>query len=183
MDRRDTLKSLSLLSAHALFPSVWASFLSSCSSKEKVEGYKAVFFTDEDLAAAAEIANIIFPATDTPSASEAGVHIFVEKYVMNCYDDEQQRVLVDGLRRWQKNAALSEGEKAKIIAEMDRKAYANGSDADSQFFRSFKSLTVLGYFFSERGAAAADYVPVPGRFEGCIDLKPGQKVQLLNSMT
>ncbi|MCU0354758.1 MAG: gluconate 2-dehydrogenase subunit 3 family protein, partial [Cytophagales bacterium] len=29
---------------------------------------------------------------------------------------------------------------------------------------------------SEIGATQAlEYVPVPGRYEGCIDLKPGQK--------
>lgn len=183
MDRRDTLKSLSLLSAHALFPSVWASFLSSCSTKEKIEHYEAVFFTDGDLKAAAEMADIIFPATDTPSASEAGVHIFIEKYVVDCYDDEQQRVVVDGLRRWQKNADLSIEEKTKKMEVMDQKAFANAQDDDSQFLRAFKSLTLLGYFFSEKGAVAVDYVPVPGRFEGCIDWKPGQKAQLLNSMT
>ena len=44
------------------------------------------------------------------------------------------------------------------------------------FFRLMKELTLLGYFTSEQGAQQAlVYVPVPGRYDGCIDLKPGQK--------
>lgn len=44
------------------------------------------------------------------------------------------------------------------------------------FYFTMKDLTMLGYFTSEPGATQAlEYVPVPGRYEGCIDLKPGQK--------
>lgn len=44
------------------------------------------------------------------------------------------------------------------------------------FYFTMKDLTLLGYFTSEAGATQAlEYVPVPGRYEGCIDLKPGQK--------
>ncbi len=44
------------------------------------------------------------------------------------------------------------------------------------FFYTIKDLTVLGYFTSEPGATQAlEYVAVPGRYEGCVDLKPGQK--------
>ena len=48
------------------------------------------------------------------------------------------------------------------------------------FVRSLKNLTLLGYFSSEVGATkAADYEQSPGPFEGCLDLKPGQRVQAL----
>ncbi len=44
------------------------------------------------------------------------------------------------------------------------------------FYFTMKDLTLLGYFTSEAGVTQAlEYVPVPGRYEGCIDLKPGQK--------
>jgi hypothetical protein len=44
------------------------------------------------------------------------------------------------------------------------------------FYYTIKDLTLLGYFTSEPGATQAlEYVAVPGRYEGCIDLKPGQK--------
>ncbi|HEY0668232.1 MAG TPA: gluconate 2-dehydrogenase subunit 3 family protein [Sphingobacteriaceae bacterium] len=48
------------------------------------------------------------------------------------------------------------------------------------FFQLIRELTLLGYFTSEIGATKAlAYVPVPGKYEGCIDLKPGQKTWAL----
>jgi len=44
------------------------------------------------------------------------------------------------------------------------------------FFELARDLTILGYFSSEIGATQARaYVAVPGRYDGCVDLKPGQK--------
>jgi hypothetical protein len=46
----------------------------------------------------------------------------------------------------------------------------------SHYFRMMKELTLLGYFTSEIGSKQARrYVPVPGRFEGCIPYKKGDK--------
>jgi len=46
-----------------------------------------------------------------------------------------------------------------------------------QFFAIARDLTMLGYFTSEVGATQAyEYVQIPGRYNGCVDLKPGQKV-------
>lgn len=48
------------------------------------------------------------------------------------------------------------------------------------FFQLIRELTLLGYFTSEIGATKAlAYLPIPGKYEGCVDLKPGQKVWAL----
>ncbi len=44
------------------------------------------------------------------------------------------------------------------------------------FFRLMKELTMLGYFTSEIGATQAlRYIAVPGSFDGCKPLEPGEK--------
>lgn len=44
------------------------------------------------------------------------------------------------------------------------------------FFTMLKDLTLMGYFTSEIGCTQAlEYVAVPGRYDGCVPLKPGQK--------
>lgn len=44
------------------------------------------------------------------------------------------------------------------------------------FFTLMKELTILGYFSSEIGCTQAlDYVKIPGRYEGVVKLKPGQR--------
>lgn len=48
---------------------------------------------------------------------------------------------------------------------------------EPRFFSIIRDLTLLGYFTSEIGATQAySYVDIPGRYDGCIDLKPGQRV-------
>jgi len=44
------------------------------------------------------------------------------------------------------------------------------------YFRMIKELTLLGYFTSEIGATKAlRYIAVPGRYDGCIPYKKGDK--------
>ena len=48
------------------------------------------------------------------------------------------------------------------------------------FFKLMKELTLLGYFTSEAGAKnALAYVAIPGRYDGCVKMTPGQKVWAL----
>ena len=45
------------------------------------------------------------------------------------------------------------------------------------FFAIARDLTILGFFSSEIGATKAyEYVEIPGRYDGCMDMKPGQRV-------
>jgi len=46
----------------------------------------------------------------------------------------------------------------------------------NHYFRMMKELTLLGYFTSEIGATKAlRYVAVPGRYDGCVPYKKGDK--------
>jgi len=50
------------------------------------------------------------------------------------------------------------------------------SNPTPYFFAIARDLTILGYFTSEIGATKAlEYVQIPGRYDGCVDLKPGQR--------
>lgn len=45
------------------------------------------------------------------------------------------------------------------------------------YFTMMKQLTLLGFFTSEAGMTkAVRYLPVPGRYEGCVPYKKGDKV-------
>jgi hypothetical protein len=45
------------------------------------------------------------------------------------------------------------------------------------YFSMMKQLTLLGFFTSEVGATkAVRYIPVPGRYEGCVPYKKGDKM-------
>lgn len=48
---------------------------------------------------------------------------------------------------------------------------------EPRFFAIIRDLTLLGYFTSEIGATQAyEYLEIPGRYDGCMDMKPGQRV-------
>ena len=46
-----------------------------------------------------------------------------------------------------------------------------------QFFAIARDLTILGFFTSEVGATQAyEFVEIPGRYDGDMKMKPGQRV-------
>lgn len=72
-----------------------------------------------------------------------------------------------------------EEDKKKADGKKDNAITSKGSvkeDKPVYFFQLIRELTLLGYFTSEAGATKAlAYVQVPGRYDGCVDMKPGQK--------
>lgn len=44
------------------------------------------------------------------------------------------------------------------------------------YFSMMKQLTLFGFFTSEAGSKSVRYIPVPGRFEGCVPYKKGDKL-------
>lgn len=50
------------------------------------------------------------------------------------------------------------------------------ADPPAHYFRMMKELAMLGYFTSEIGCTQAlRYVEMPGRFDPCVDYKPGER--------
>ena len=125
----------------------------------------------------AEVADIIIPTTDTPGAKAAGVEQFIVRVMRDCYRREEQEKFYAGLAKLDADSRTMRG---KGFAELDvagkndmiKKAAGN----NEAFFILMKQLTVAGYFTSEIGATQAlEYLPIPGRFEGDVPMKPGQK--------
>lgn len=68
----------------------------------------------------------------------------------------------------------------KVGDNVDKEVISSKKLKGTPYWRLMKELTLFGYFTSEQGATKAlDYVPIPGRYEGCIPLKPGQKAYAL----
>ena len=71
-------------------------------------------------------------------------------------------------------------QQVKVGDNVDKEVISSKKLKGTPFWRLMKELTLFGYFTSEQGATKAlDYVPIPGRYEGCIPLKPGQKAYAL----
>ena len=68
--------------------------------------------------------------------------------------------------------------------DLEKKAQANGDTnfkrktMPDHYFIMMKQLTILGYFTSKEGrTGATNYQPVPGKYQGDIPYKKGDKVQ------
>jgi hypothetical protein len=144
----------------------------------------------EDLVA--EIADTIIPdRKDVPGAKAAGMGPFIVMMIQDCYTSDMQEHFANGLKKIEevsqsqfkksfKSLTLKERESIfkmfKAEAQKKNSSSQSGAVAPPHFFQLMCELTYLGYYTSEIGATKAlRYVHIPGRYESCIPLEPGQK--------
>ncbi|MES2002914.1 MAG: gluconate 2-dehydrogenase subunit 3 family protein [Bacteroidota bacterium] len=183
MNRREALSSVALLLGGTIIGA--EAFLSGCKTKTDA----GAAFTASDISFLDEVAETILPATGTPGAKAAKVGEFMTVMVKDCYEEKDQKTFMEGM------AKLDEASKKKnsksfmestpvqrhdLLVELDKEAKeyqkTKQKDDPNHYFRMMKELTLTGYFTSEIGAKQAlRYVAVPGKYEGCIDYKKGDK--------
>lgn len=190
MNRRDALSRVALILGGTV---VGANvMLEGCKPADKKVG--ADFdFTPEDISYLDEIAETIIPATDTPGAKAAKVGAFMTVMVKDCYTEDDQKVFREGMNKINDESdkkfnksfmELSAEQRHQLLVQIDneQKEYVKNKKKEdpNHYFRLMKELTLLGYFTSEIGATQAlRYVESPGKYEGCIPYKKGDKAWAL----
>lgn len=177
MNRRNVLKGMGAIALYGSFPGVLAEFASACKSKAQM--VRSGFFTNNEFALIEDITDIILPKTSTPGGLETGVPYFLDIVVKDCLTLADQQSIKKGLQQLNTEAgenfsSLSKKEKTALINKTDSGAY--NDEADKTWFMAFKRLALIGHFTSREGMERAmKYVKVPGKYEGCIPYKPGEK--------
>src|SRR5215831_12817149 len=98
MNRRETLKGMGmLLGGSMLSRSIITDFMQTSSAVKRGAEWTPRIVPVKHAALLAELVETIIPASDTPGAKQALVHIFVDLYVNDCYPKEQQEVFLKGL--------------------------------------------------------------------------------------
>ncbi|MFN3849812.1 MAG: gluconate 2-dehydrogenase subunit 3 family protein [Spirosomataceae bacterium] len=147
-----------------------------------------VLYTGESVAVAAdqealitELADVIIPTTSTPGAKAAGVQKFIIRVMRDCYVKADQDKFYNGLAKFEEGCKFAYGKNfVELSADEKKDAVKKMTVADKDTFLRLKELTITGYFTSEIGATQAlAYLPIPGRFDACIPLEPGQKTWAL----
>jgi hypothetical protein len=167
MVRRDVIKSLGLISVNALYPSVLASFITACRS-EKGPEKPMTFFAPDELRFVTEAIDIIIPGTVTKSASETGVHFFLDDVFSTCLNKEQKTLVKAGFEKiskeWDKVS-----DKKSFLTNLDIDAFKG--DENSAWFKLFKQYTMIGFFTSEEGTTKAlDYQKIPDNYIGEVEI-------------
>lgn len=187
MHRRDAIRNVAILLGTAISAST-LSALESCtgSAPKNYDLHKP-----ETKALLAEIAETIIPTTSTPGAKAAKVDEFIVVMMNDCYKKSDQEVFLDGLKKidaasqkqFKKNFMdITPEQRTELLTQIDKERVEYNKRKDKKegdpthYFQYLKELTLLGYFTSKEGATQAlRYVPVPGKYEGCIPYKKGDK--------
>ncbi len=184
MNRREALSSVALLLGGTILGS--QAFLSGC--KTKTEAGAA--FTADNIAFLDEVAETILPTTAaSPGAKAAKVGEFMSVMVRDCYEEKDQKIFMEGIKKLdeasQKKNSKSfmdstpeQRHELLVALDAEQKDYQKNKKKDdpNHYFRMMKELTLTGYFTSEVGATKAlRYVAVPGKYDGCVDYKKGDK--------
>jgi glucoside 3-dehydrogenase (cytochrome c) hitch-hiker subunit len=187
MNRREALSSVALLLGGTLIGSEM--FLSGCTNENKKIGTAGLDFSPEDISFLDEVGDTIIPATDTPGAKDAKIGEFMHTIVRDCYNKTDQDIFIAGMGKLNEASKSMNGkyflessseERKNLLISLDKeqKDYTSKKKPTDppHYFRMIKELTIWGYFTSEPGATKAlRYVAVPGRYEGCIPYKKGDK--------
>jgi Gluconate 2-dehydrogenase subunit 3 len=186
MNRREAVSRVALLMGATVIGAEF--FLSGCKASDKKTA-ATLDFKPEDVAYLDEIAETIIPTTNTPGAKAAGVGTFMTVMVKDCYDGNNQKVFLEGMTKLDDAChkmhdqsfmkATAEQRKALLISvDGEQKEYNKNKKKDdpAHYFAQMKQLTLLGYFTSKIGATEAlRYEAVPGRYDGCLPYKKGDR--------
>ncbi|QNF35596.1 gluconate 2-dehydrogenase subunit 3 family protein [Adhaeribacter swui] len=184
MNRREALSAVAFLMGTAVIGA--EAFLTGCQRSTATDE----LFSIQDVSLLNEVADTILPTTkSSPGAKAANIGAFIKTMVTDCYQEIDQQTFTAGLKKLQEisqtqfNKAFEDlmpSQKHTLVVSLDREAKNYQQDkAEGQpnhYFTNLKQLTLLGYFTSEPGATLAlRYLPVPGRFIGCMPYEPGTK--------
>jgi hypothetical protein len=141
------------------------------------EGSPPQFFDENRFALVERIVDLMIPETDTPGATAAGVHYFIDLMLDEWASADRQRRFrngVDGLAARLSPGdrdflAVSTDEQLVRLKALDKAAFTENGDGD--FFREFKRLALFGYYSSEAGATVElQYEALTPDYKACVPI-------------
>jgi hypothetical protein len=169
MERRDLLRAVASAAALTVLPhnaaAAWARVATGLRPSSGL--------TDAQMALVRTIADTIIPRTDTPSATDVGVHGFVDVMVAEYATDADRTAFLAGLDAIDTRAMRASGVVFSDLSADARNAamtlLESGSreEEPAKTYWRLKGLVVHGYFTSE--PVMKDVLKhriMPGRFEG-----------------
>ena len=180
LERRDLLKGLAVILGAAISPACQRA--AEVPAAQRMAGVAR--WSLEQRAIAHRCADLIMPATDTPSALAVGVGEFMDYVASVWLQQSELEELLAGLNGLQEEAQrqyakdfvhLSETEQVQLLTQMEAASSVLNAgwqeELRSKVFARLKELTVVGYYSSEVGAKQERvYVPMPGRYDGYFKL-------------
>ncbi len=177
MNRRELLRKSVIASLGLSFAPGLLVSLESC-SKARPTTDQPVYLNEEQFDAIWQVSELMLPPTDSPGAHDAGVAPFVDQLFGGYFEEEEKVVYDSGLMNFLSNCADEYGKSFIDLPKEEQMTYLNTLDRDTDpnsFFKSLKKIILWAYFTSEVGMKSMNYLPVPGRYNGCISIDDTEK--------
>lgn len=167
ISRREAIKRTAAIMGCTLSGSLVSAVLSGCSNSEPSAGWAPSVLTNNQLQVAADLAEVILPATETPGAKDAKVERFIDSMVHDFFSPDESRLIQNSLEDLLQSGftELSFEEQSEFISQFVM------NEENQDFFLLFKQTAFMGFFTSEIGATEVlQYDPIPGEYLGCESL-------------
>ncbi len=176
MDRRKALMQIGMSMGYVVAAPTFMSVLQSCNDP-KANVWVPQFLSLDQGTVLRGLVDAILPKTDTLSASEVNVHIFLDSFAKEVMPPKQKDQFKATLNQLAANALKSSNK--EVISELTaddlapemKKALTGNTVEGVPFAKNIRDLTIWGYKCTEYvGEEVLAYDPIPGQYIACGDL-------------
>lgn len=174
MDRRKALISLGGSLGYVMTATTLTSLLQSCQQDQLAADWTPAFLTPVEGAILTQVVDLILPKTDTPGASEAGCHFFIDRFALEVMTEKQQQNLRAGIRELTEAALVASSKTDPLqLSSVELEPVLRASlQAKKPDISRIRDLSIMAYKSSELvGTKVLAYLPVPGEFVPCGDVQ------------
>ena len=184
MKRREAIKKTTALGGAAVLSTSILTLWQACKAEPKL-AWQPQFLSTDHAQLVSALVDIILPKTDTPGGLEVKVDMLIDLIYAKTNDDDGQKKIVADLEAFNDKCVSKFGkvfheleaeQRISILQEEEAKAPKFGrgvwgvaveDNGPAGFYRSFKSLAIMGYCTSEEiGLNELNYDLVPGDYKG-----------------
>jgi len=117
MERRSALKNMGMAFGYAVATPTLFSLLHSCKSKPAYAEWTPSFLEKDQGYALAQTLDVILPKTDTPSATEMNVHVFIDAYLDEVMPLEQRDFVIMKMNKFYDKVLSDSGKETLMDIE------------------------------------------------------------------
>lgn len=180
MKRREILKYTAFMTGAAVSLPLMSTILSGCKTDAvtATSDFKLNFFSSDEFKFVKGLVDTILPKTDSPAASEVGVHKMIDSMVGTTYQEDAIKKYREGFDAFvsylktqsgdSEFGKLTQEKKIEILKALDASA---DNPIPRAAYLELKQQTIAYYLNTEEiGTKFLNYLPVPGEYDACIDL-------------
>ena len=175
MNRREVIRLVSLATGAAISAPLMGSLLTGCKTEKETDlDYVLQFFNKNEFDHVRVIVDIILPKTDSPSATDVGVHKIIDTMVGLVYRPDEKENYSKGISSLMQYIdgflELNSSKQVELLKQVSSPENINNSAKAA--FLELKQQTIAYYLSTEEIATTyLNYLPVPGKYEPCITLE------------